>query len=340
MSLRVARRLADPASLRVVDLRWLAPLPVRRHLAAADAPAGLVVDETRRTGGVGEGVVTALVEAGFGGPILRVASQDSFIPLGPAARHRAALRRDREAAFRVKKNRSSCSASTTCSPTRSGHPGHRARIRRAPGPADHRRVVRARRTDLGLDARGRCAGLLGMHLKGYGCAGANAVAYGTGLSGAGGRRLRRAQLVSVQGSLAMFAIWKFGSEEQKTTWLPRMAAGEAIGCFGLTEPDYGSDPAGMRTRRQPDGDDWVLNGTKMWITNGRSPTSRSSGPRPTTGSAASWSRPMRRGSRRQDQAQEAVAARLGHLELVLTTYALPASAMLPEARVCVGRCPA
>src|SRR5690606_38783945 len=75
-------------------------------------------------------------------------------------------------------------------------------------------------------------------------------------------------LVSVQGSLAMFAIWKHGSEEQKQEWLPRMAAGEAIGCFGLTEPDFGSNPAGMRTRARRDGSDWVLNGTKMWITNG------------------------------------------------------------------------
>jgi glutaryl-CoA dehydrogenase len=75
-------------------------------------------------------------------------------------------------------------------------------------------------------------------------------------------------MVSVQGSLAMFAIWKFGSEEQKTTWLPRMATGDAIGCFGLTEPDFGSNPAGMRTRAKRDGDDWVINGTKMWITNG------------------------------------------------------------------------
>jgi glutaryl-CoA dehydrogenase len=75
-------------------------------------------------------------------------------------------------------------------------------------------------------------------------------------------------MVSVQGSLAMFAIWKFGSEEQKTEWLPRMAAGEAIGCFGLTEPDHGSDPGNMRTRARRDGDDWVLNGSKMWITNG------------------------------------------------------------------------
>ena len=101
-----------------------------------------------------------------------------------------------------------------------------------------------------------------MHLQGYGCAGTNAVAYGLACleleAGDSGVR----SMVSVQGSLAMFAIWKFGSEEQKQKWLPRMAAGEAIGCFGLTEPDFGSNPAGMRTRAKRDGDDWVLNGTQ------------------------------------------------------------------------------
>src|SRR4051794_9169269 len=111
-------------------------------------------------------------------------------------------------------------------------------------------------------------GLLGMHLEGYGCAGTSAVAYGLACAeleaGDSGAR----SFVSVQGSLAMFPIWKFGSEEQKQEWLPRMAAGEAIGCFGLTEPDSGSDPASMRTRARRDGDDWILNGTKMWITNG------------------------------------------------------------------------
>ena len=111
-------------------------------------------------------------------------------------------------------------------------------------------------------------GLLGMHLEGYGCAGAGATAYGlTCLElEAGDSGIR--SLVSVQGSLAMFAIWKHGSEEQRQEWLPRMAAGEAIGCFGLTEPDFGSNPGGMRTRARRDGDDWVLDGTKMWITNG------------------------------------------------------------------------
>jgi len=111
-------------------------------------------------------------------------------------------------------------------------------------------------------------GLLGMHLTGYGCAGTSATAYGLACMEleAGDSGLR--SLVSVQGSLAMFAIWKHGSEEQKQEWLPRMAAGDAIGCFGLTEQDFGSNPAGMRTRARRDGSDWVLTGNKMWITNG------------------------------------------------------------------------
>jgi glutaryl-CoA dehydrogenase len=111
-------------------------------------------------------------------------------------------------------------------------------------------------------------GLLGMHLSGYGTAGASAVMYGLACTEleAGDSGVR--SLVSVQGSLAMFPIWKYGSEEQKQEWLPKMAAGEAIGCFGLTEPDFGSDPANMRTAARRGGGDWVLNGTKMWITNG------------------------------------------------------------------------
>ena len=111
-------------------------------------------------------------------------------------------------------------------------------------------------------------GVLGMHLEGYGCAGTSATAYGLACMEleAGDSGLR--SLVSVQGSLAMFAIWKHGSPAQKEEWLPRMAAGEAIGCFGLTEPDFGSNPAGMRTRAKRDGGDWVLSGNKMWITNG------------------------------------------------------------------------
>jgi len=111
-------------------------------------------------------------------------------------------------------------------------------------------------------------GVLGMHLDGYGCAGTNATSYGVACREleAGDSGLR--SFVSVQGSLAMFPIWKYGSEEQKQEWLPRMAAGEAIGCFGLTESDSGSDPGSMRTHARLDGSDWVLNGSKMWITNG------------------------------------------------------------------------
>jgi glutaryl-CoA dehydrogenase len=111
-------------------------------------------------------------------------------------------------------------------------------------------------------------GLLGMHLKGYGCAGMGAIAYGVAC-----RELEAADsglrsMVSVQGSLAMFPIWKYGSDEQKDEWLPRMASGQAVGCFGLTEPDHGSDPGSMRTQAKRNGTDWVLSGSKMWITNG------------------------------------------------------------------------
>jgi glutaryl-CoA dehydrogenase len=111
-------------------------------------------------------------------------------------------------------------------------------------------------------------GLLGMHLEGYGCLGANAVSYGLACleleAGDSGFR----SFVSVQGSLCMFPIHRYGTEEQKQAWLPRMAAGEAIGCFGLTEPDFGSDPNHMRTWAKRDGSDWIVSGTKMWITNG------------------------------------------------------------------------
>jgi len=110
-------------------------------------------------------------------------------------------------------------------------------------------------------------GLLGMHLTGYGCAGASAVAYGLACLELEAADSGVRSLVSVQGSLAMYAIWKYGSEEQKQRWLPGMAAGEILGCFGLTEPDHGSDPAGMATRARRDGDEWVLTGGKMWITN-------------------------------------------------------------------------
>src|SRR5271166_3538188 len=111
-------------------------------------------------------------------------------------------------------------------------------------------------------------GLLGMHLTGYGCAGMGSVAYGVAC-----RELEAADsglrsMVSVQGSLAMFPIWKYGSDEQRDEWLPRMSAGQAVGCFGLTEPDHGSDPASMSTHAKRNGADWILSGAKMWITNG------------------------------------------------------------------------
>jgi len=120
--------------------------------------------------------------------------------------------------------------------------------------------------DLGTEL-GRL-GLLGMHLQGYGCSGASAVAYGIACleleAGDSGVR----SFASVQGSLAMYAIYRWGDEAQKRAWLPGMARGELIGCFGLTEPDFGSNPGGMRTYAKRDGSDWILNGTKMWITNG------------------------------------------------------------------------
>jgi glutaryl-CoA dehydrogenase len=111
-------------------------------------------------------------------------------------------------------------------------------------------------------------GLLGMHLEGYGCAGTSATAYGLAALELEAADSGLRSFVSVQGSLAMFAIWKFGSEEQKNEWLPKMATGDAIGCFGLTEADFGSNPQGMLTNAKRSGDDWILNGSKMWITNG------------------------------------------------------------------------
>jgi glutaryl-CoA dehydrogenase len=111
-------------------------------------------------------------------------------------------------------------------------------------------------------------GVLGMHLDGYGTAGTNAVSYGLACLELEAVDSGLRSLVSVQGSLAMFAIWKHGTQEQKQQWLPGMATGDLIGCFGLTEPDHGSNPSGMRTVAKRDGDDWVISGTKMWITNG------------------------------------------------------------------------
>src|SRR3954466_6603883 len=111
-------------------------------------------------------------------------------------------------------------------------------------------------------------GILGMHLEGYGCGGWTATAYGLVCQELEAVDSGLRSLVSVQGSLAMFAIYRWGSEEQRNQWLPAMATGDVIGCFGLTEPDFGSHPAGMRTPARRDGSDWILNGSKMWITNG------------------------------------------------------------------------
>ncbi len=183
-------------------------------------------------------------------------------------------------------------------------------------------------------------GVLGMHLEGYGCAGTSATAYGLACLEleAGDSGLR--SLVSVQGSLAMFAIWKWGSEEQKQQWLPPMAAGEAIGCFGLTEPDFGSNPGGMRTRARRDGDDWVLTGNKLWITNGSiadvavvwAQTDEGDPSRPGSGirgfvvptSTPGFSAPA---VKHKLSLRASVTS-----ELVLDAVRLPASAVLPEVR--------
>ncbi|GAA1558732.1 acyl-CoA dehydrogenase family protein [Dactylosporangium maewongense] len=129
---------------------------------------------------------------------------------------------------------------------------------------EHGRVPQVRELTVALGDMG----LLGMHLEGYGCAGLSAVAYGLACLELEATDSGLRSLVSVQGSLAMYAIWRWGREETKQQWLPRMASGQAIGCFGLTEPDHGSDPGSMRTRARRHGSDWILDGRKMWITNG------------------------------------------------------------------------
>jgi glutaryl-CoA dehydrogenase len=174
-------------------------------------------------------------------------------------------------------------------------------------------------------------GLLGMHLSGYGCTGASAVAYGLACleleAGDSGVR----SLVSVQGSLAMYAIATFGSPEQKQQWLPRMATGELIGCFGLTEPDHGSDPASMATRAESDGDGWVLHGTKTWITNA-----------PVADVAVVWARtaagvrgfvvPMDVPGVRANEIHHKLSLRASPTgEIVLDEVRLPGDHLLPEA---------
>ncbi|MGA8048465.1 MAG: acyl-CoA dehydrogenase family protein [Dermatophilaceae bacterium] len=175
-------------------------------------------------------------------------------------------------------------------------------------------------------------GLLGMHLEGYGCAGTSATAYGLACMELEAVDSGVRSLVSVQGSLAMFAIWRYGSEDQKQEWLPRMAAGEAIGCFGLTEADFGSNPAGMRTSAKRDGDDWVLSGSKMWITNGA-----------VADVAVVWARtddgirgfvvPTDSPGFTANEITRKMSLRASvTAELVLDGVRLPASATLPEAR--------
>jgi len=174
-------------------------------------------------------------------------------------------------------------------------------------------------------------GLLGMHLTGYGCAGASAVAYGLACLELEAADSGVRSLVSVQGSLAMYAIWRFGSAEQKEQWLPRMASGEVIGCFGLTEPDHGSDPAAMRTRAVRDGDGWLLRGGKMWITNA-----------PVADVAVVWAGtddgirgfavPMETPGVTANEIRRKLSLRASSTgELVLDDVRLPDSARLPEA---------
>ena len=174
-------------------------------------------------------------------------------------------------------------------------------------------------------------GLLGMHLEGYGCAGASATAYGLACMEleAGDTGVR--SLVSVQGSLAMYAIHRWGSEEQKQEWLPRMASGEAIGCFGLTEPDSGSDPGAMRTRARRDGSDWVLHGQKMWITNGSVADVAVVWARTDDGLRGFLVPRETPGFSTQDIERKLSLRASVTSELLLDNVRLPESAMLPEA---------
>jgi glutaryl-CoA dehydrogenase len=174
-------------------------------------------------------------------------------------------------------------------------------------------------------------GVLGMHLEGYGCAGASATSYGLACMEleAGDSGLR--SLVSVQGSLAMYAIHRWGSEEQKQEWLPRMAAGEAIGCFGLTEPDAGSDPGTMRTRARRDGSDWIVHGQKMWITNGSAADVAVVWARTDEGTRGFLVPKGTRGFTTQDIHRKLSLRASVTSELLLDDVRLPADAVLPEA---------
>ncbi len=179
-------------------------------------------------------------------------------------------------------------------------------------------------------------GVLGMHLEGYGCAGASATAYGLACMEleAGDSGIR--SMVSVQGSLAMFAIHRWGSEEQKQHWLPRMAAGDALGCFGLTEPDAGSDPSSMRTTARRDGSDWLLNGQKMWITNGSVADVAVVWARADEGIRGFLVPKGTKGFTTQDIHKKLSMRASVTSELLLDDVRLPDDAMLPEARTLKG----
>ncbi len=175
-------------------------------------------------------------------------------------------------------------------------------------------------------------GALGMHLEGYGCPGMSATAYGLACLELEAVDSGIRSLVSVQGSLAMFSIHHWGSEEQKNEWLPRMAAGDAIGCFGLTEPDFGSNPSGMRTNAKRDGGDWLLNGTKMWITNGSIADVAVVWAQTDEASAASWSPPTPPGFSAPEIHKKMSLRASVTSELVLDNVRLPESAVLPKAQ--------